>query len=185
MLKDECQTAAYFGKLDIICHCKTLWNGWQSSCRRYGKEFLFKVTCNQETIHEVKQDRNNPWRWNKTIMAHYTTTASDSRSIGECRSEVFFTSPPNTKKGRSGYGRSMEMHNFKVLSQLSWLLYAAVPSRNWVLFCSVFRVHHQVWCAIVLSFLKGRDSHVLHRRVRYSCVYRSHMSPTLSRSSVL
>ena len=34
--------------------------------------------------------------------------------MGECRSEVFFTSPPNTKKGRSGCGRSVEMYNFKV-----------------------------------------------------------------------
>lgn len=80
-----------------------------------------KVSC--YTVHVAKRNNICSIKLNKTIMTHSTTIASDSRSIGECRSEVFFTSPPNTKKGRSGYGRSVEMHNFKVLSQLSWLLH--------------------------------------------------------------
>lgn len=87
------ERSAYFGKLDIISHCKALWNGWQSSCRRYGKGFLLEVTC---------RSINHSMQLSKTT--HYTTTVADLRSMGECRSEVFFTSPPNTKKGRSGCG---------------------------------------------------------------------------------
>ena len=75
--------------------------------------------------------------------------------------------------------------------------YVAVPDRNQILFHCVFRVHHQVWHTIVLSFpwgrgsytLRaglirteggahthwGRGSYALHRDIRYSCVYTSRL----------
>ena len=108
------ERAAYFGKLDIICHCKALWNGWQSSCR---KEDMEKSSCLKlhVTIHEVICSQKKQQSLHE-VKTRQSPQQVDSRSIGECRSEVFFTSPPNTKKGRSGYGRSMEMNNFKMLS---------------------------------------------------------------------
>ena len=46
----------------------------------------------------------------------------------------------------------------------------AVPDRNWILFCRIFRVHHWVWHAVALSFRQGRGSYVLRRHIRYSCI---------------
>ena len=60
------------------------------------------------------------------------------------------------------------------------IIHVAVPE---ILFICVFRVHHQVWCTIVLSLHWGWGSYVLHRCIRYSWVYTSCMSPTLSGTS--
>ena len=64
-------------------------------------------------------------------------------------------------------------------------IYMAVPGRNWILFCHIFWAYHWVWLAIVLSFHWGWGWYVLHRRIRYSCIYTSPMSmnPALSGSS--
>ena len=61
----------------------------------------------------------------------------------------------------------------------------AVPNRNRMLFCRVFRAHHRVRRTIVLSFHLGRGSYTLRGRIRYSCIYIVHMSLTLSGSSAL
>ena len=64
-------------------------------------------------------------------------------------------------------------------------IYVAVPDRNRILFRSVFRAHHRVWCAIALSFHLGRGSYALCGCIRYSCIYIVCISPTLSGSSAL
>ena len=47
---------------------------------------------------------------------------------------------------------------------------------NWILFHCIFQVHHWIWRVIALSFCWGRSSYVLHRCIRYSCVYTLCMS---------
>ena len=63
--------------------------------------------------------------------------------------------------------------------------YVAVPDRNRILVHHVFRAHQRVQRATALSFCLRRGSYALRERIRYSCVYIAHMSPTLSGSSAL
>ena len=55
----------------------------------------------------------------------------------------------------------------------------SVPGRNRSLFCCIFLAHYCIWSAVVQNFHLGRSSYMLHRLIRFSCIYAVCMSTTL------
>ena len=55
----------------------------------------------------------------------------------------------------------------------------SVPGRNRSLFCCIFLAHYRIWSAVVQNFHLGRSSYMLHRLIRFSCIYAVCMSTAL------
>ena len=58
-----------------------------------------------------------------------------------------------------------------------------VLCRNRRLFRRIFRSHRCIQSTVLLNFRQEWDSYALCRLIRYSCIYKAHMSPALNRSS--
>ena len=55
----------------------------------------------------------------------------------------------------------------------------SVPGRNQSLFCCIFLAHYRIQSAVVHNFHLGRSSYMLHRLIRFSCIYAGCMSTAL------